>query len=187
MMSILSGSLWTSKFPGSKDVDDLEPDFREKVRNFLKALEEAKLNINISATYRPSRRAYLMHWSWLIAKTDQDVQKVPEMPGVYINWWHGDNSESKKAAQEMVNSYSINKLKVPPALLSRHTQRKAIDVTISWLRSIEIKDADGKLRMIPSAPRDGTNKELIEVGKTYGVIHFKNIEADRPHWSTDGR
>ena len=186
-MSILSGSIWVGQFLGSNQTKDLEPDFRQNVESFLTALRKSQASIRISATYRPTQRAYLMHWSWKIVKQNYDASQVPSMAGVYINWNHGDQNESKSKAQEMVNGYQINNLKVPPALKSRHTQRKAIDMNISWKNTLIIEDRDGYKSTISSVPRDGTNSELIEVGKSYDVIHFIQVNKDKPHWSTDGR
>ena len=49
---------------------------------------------------------------------------------------------------------------------------KSIDLTI--------KNKDGVAVEIRSTPRDGTNPDLIAVGATYGVIHFKD-EIGRAH------
>lgn len=184
---ILSGSSWVSKFRGSKDVSDLEPTFRSKVQQFIGAMEDAGATVSVSSTYRPPERAYLMHWAWKIVKENYDAQKVPSKAGVSIDWWHGDQAKSKQAAQEMVNGYAINNLDVAPSLTSRHTERKAIDMNISWTGNLEIKKADGTTVKITSTPRDGTNADLIEVGKTYEVIHFTDVDKDKPHWSTDGK
>jgi hypothetical protein len=129
-----------------------------------------------------------MHWSWKIVKQNYDPRLIPPMKNVNISWWHGDIIKSKKAAQEMVTGFGIGHLKVPPALRSsRHTERKAIDMNISWRGTLIIKGSDGAKRVINSVPRDGTNPDLIAIGKTYGVIHFKNVLKDKPHWSIDGR
>lgn len=157
------------------------------MQRFIDAMQTAGAKVSITSTYRPPQRAYLMHWSWKIVKENYNAQKVPSMAGVNIHWWHDDQDRSKKAAQEMVNSYSINHLKVPPSLSSHHTRRKAIDMRISWKGDLKIKQADGTEKTITSTPRDETNPDLIEVGKTYNVIHFKNVEKDKPHWSIDGR
>jgi hypothetical protein len=184
---MLSGPDWVSQFPASRAIDDLEITFRGKVERFLGALRSAGATVTISSTCRPPQRAYLMHWAWRIAKEGYDPQKVPSLEGVTINWWHGDAARSRQAAQAMVNGYGINNLKVPPALTSRHIQGLAIDMDIAWQGQLKIKQADSSIRLITSTPTDGANGDLIEVGKTYGVIHFINVAKDRPHWSTDGK
>jgi hypothetical protein len=183
----LSGAPWVARFPSSKDVKDLESSFRTKVEQFIRAIEDADGTVTVTSTYRPPERAYLMHWSWRIVKEEYPAQNVPLRAGVDIEWWHGDAAKSRQAAQEMVNGYGIQGLEVPPALHSRHIERKAIDMHISWRGSLKIKTADGTERVISSPPRDGTNAELIEVGKTYSVIHFTPVNKDKVHWSTDGR
>jgi hypothetical protein len=63
-------------------------------------------------------------------------------------------------------------------------ERKAIDMNISWRETLIIKGFGGAKRVINSAPRDGTNPDLIDIGKTYNVIHFNNVRKDKPYWST---
>jgi hypothetical protein len=128
-----------------------------------------------------------MHWSWKIVNGLSTGQDVPLLPGVAIIWWHGNVADTKRGAQEMVDGYGIGHLKVAPALASRHTQRRAIDLKISWTGRLRIRRADGKLAAIASEPRNGANRELIQVGGTYNVFHLQPPEKDVPHWSTDGR
>ncbi len=75
-------------------------------------------------------------------------------------------------------------LKVRPSLTSRHTERRAIDMTIGWQGMLNIRDFDGKLHAIAAPPRDGTNPELAAVGGSFGVL---KLASDPPHWSDDGR
>jgi hypothetical protein len=180
----LSGTEWVAKFQGSNSLEDLDSSFREKVRKFIDALHSAGAIVNITSTFRPPERAYLMHWSWRIVKEGYDPCKVPPKGGVNINWWHGALQKSKQAAQDMVNGYSIV---AKPSLTSRHTQHKAMDTNISWQGNLGIKQADGTEKTITTTPRDHTNSSLIEVGKTYGVIHYSPVGKDKVHWSTDGR
>jgi hypothetical protein len=182
-----SGKSWVARFPGSKKVEDLDAGFREKVEAFIKAVKAAGATVRITSTLRPKERAYLMHWSWLIAKRNHDARKVPALAGVDIEWWHGGQKLSQQKAQEMVDGYGTNHLKVPPALRSRHIEGKAIDMLITWKGTLAIKKKDGTVVKIDSTPHDHTNAELIAVGKTYGVIHFLSVDKDKVHWSTDGR
>jgi hypothetical protein len=183
----LSGSDWCAQFPTSKSVSDLEADFGAKVQKFIDALTAAGVPPTINATKRPSNRAYLMHWSWRIVKENYDAQTVPARDGVKINWWHGDAEKSKKAAQDMVDTYDTGGGDQAPSLTSRHIDAKAIDMTTNWAGDLKIKNADGTEVTITSEPRTGANADLIKVGATYGVIHFTNAAKDVPHWSTDGK
>jgi hypothetical protein len=182
----LSGRAWVAKFPGGRSVEDLESTFRANVKAFQGALSAAGASIQVVSTYRPRERAYLMHWSWMIVKQNYDAKTVPAMGGVDINWWHGDATTSKKKAQEMVDGYGIGRLGVVPALRSRHTERKAIDMQVTWNGTLKVKQSDGTIVSIASIPRDSTNADLIAAGATYNVIHFADAQKDRTHWSTDG-
>ena len=57
---------------------------------------------------------------------------------------------------------------VAPAVSSRHTEKKAVDMTIAWTGTLSIKNKDGTTKSIATTPRDGTNADLIAVGATYG-------------------
>ena len=121
-----------------------------------------------------------MHWCYYVAKQKVSPKKVPKMAGVNINWDHGDDAKSRNAAQQMMDAYDIVH---EPALGSRHTEGKAIDMHISWKGTLKIKRADGTEVSI-DAPRNGADNETLhEVGKSYGV---KKLKTDAPHWSSDG-
>jgi peptidoglycan hydrolase-like protein with peptidoglycan-binding domain len=180
----LSGPAWVDRFPGSRSVDDLVPPFRDNVKKFLAALTEAGAGYRISATFRPVRRQYLMYWAAQIARGDSTGQNIPSYPGVEIEWWHGSVEASRRAAQEMVDKFQIGGNPVARPEYSLHDESKAIDMSISWTGNLRIRRADGQYVTITSAPKDGTNPDLVEVGKSYKVFHKAN---DRPHWSIDGR
>jgi hypothetical protein len=80
----------------------------------------------------------------------------------------------------MVQGYGIA---FKPALNSRHTEAHAIDMSISWVGDLVIAKADGTSVTITSAPRDGNNASLHQVGASFGVI---KLATDPPHWSIDG-
>jgi len=80
----------------------------------------------------------------------------------------------------MMAGYQIQ---FPAALESRHTQRRAIDMTIGWQGTLNIRDFNGQTHAISSSPRNGSNPDLIKVGATFGVI---KLASDPPHWSDDG-
>ncbi|QNB09910.1 peptidoglycan-binding domain-containing protein [Herbaspirillum frisingense] len=183
----VSGREWVSRFPGSSSIADLDSSFGAAVASFIAALRTAGARVVVSATYRPSERAYLMHWAWKIKHKKVSPAKVPHRAGVDIEWDHQDDEASIAAASAMVDAYGMSSLKIAPALRSRHTERKAIDMTISWsLKELVIVDAfDAKVK-IASLPRTGMNAELHTVGLSYGVIKFLRGAVDKPHWSSDG-
>ncbi|CAN5310398.1 hypothetical protein BH10CYA1_BH10CYA1_60790 [soil metagenome] len=182
----LSGAEWVAKFPTSMDINDLVTPFRENVASFLAALAAAGVDVVMSATYRPKERAFLMHHAWGIARLGVNPSSVPKMAGVDIEWVHTgsdgktDLTASQKAAEEMVLAYGIA---YQPALVSQHTARLAVDMTLSWNGTIVVKNAQGKKKTISTTPRNGSNSALVAVGQTYGVI---KLLADPPHWSANG-
>jgi hypothetical protein len=179
-MSELSGPQWCARYPSSKLTSDLLPDFRDRVDAFLSVLKNAGARVSIGDTYRPPERAYLMHWCCMIADSGQDPSAVPAMAAVDIVWAHDSISDSRSAAAAMKHGYAI---RFPAALTSRHTQRRAIDMTISWQGTLTIVDFDGQTHPIANGPRNGSNPDLISVGKSFGVI---KLVSDPPHWSDDG-
>jgi hypothetical protein len=89
---------------------------------------------------------------------------------------------SRAAAEAMVNAYRIV---YKPALESRHTQGKAIDMNITWSGTLRITNGRGQVVTITSTPRTGAdNRELHTVGTTFGVM---KLVGDPPHWSEDGK
>ena len=185
-MSEPAGVAWVARYPTSVDVNDLVGSFRTSVNNFLSALQNAGASVSIAATLRPPERAYLMHWSYMIAQAGQDAAKVPAITGVDIDWvirdakGNPDKAATQKAAQAMVDGYGIA---YQPALSSRHTEGLAIDMNISWSGNLSITGADGRAVVISSSPRSGGNGQLQTVGAKYGVI---KLSSDPPHWSSDG-
>jgi hypothetical protein len=176
-----SGPAWCARFPPSKSLDDLLPDFADRVRAFLSALSRAGAHVSIADTYRPPERAYLMHWCCMVGGSGQDPHAVPPMAGVAIDWTCGGAiAASRDGARRMMAGYQI---RFPAALTSRHTQRRAIDMTIGWQGTLSIRDFDGRPHAIASGPRDGSNPELVAVGRSFGVI---KLVSDPPHWSDDG-
>lgn len=194
----VSGKDWVKKFPTSRSIDDLSPGFRDKVQSFVDALKAAKATTSINATRRPRQRAYMMHFSWLIAKNKiAPADATPFKPndgedGVDIQWVHKkpdgktDLAASRAAAKEMVDGFEIGGGSVPPSLNSNHIRGTAIDMSVSWSGTLSIKNKSGKPVDIKSSPRSSVNPDLIAVGKTYGVIHFSPPAKDPPHWSLTG-
>jgi len=195
----LSGPVWTERFPTSTRVEDLEPQFRSRVRRFLDALSDAGAEITITATLRPRERAYLMHYAWAIVhhriapgQVPSFEPIVPTAPAVSIAWVHRDKrgrpsqALSYAAALEMVHGYDIAKLRIAPSLSSLHIEGKAVDMVIAWDGELVMKDASGKELKIRTSPRSGINGQLMKVGASYGVVHLHPAHKDPPHWSVNG-
>jgi len=184
----LSGPAWVARFPGRNDPDACIEPFRSALTAFLAALAAAGATVRIAATLRPPERAYLMHWSWKIAKNIALPQEAGPMNGVAIDWVHRDATgqpdlpKSRSAAMQMVAAYGIV---AQPALQSRHTEGRAVDMDVGWNGDLGIKDKGGTLQRIVGAPRDGTHPDLRPVGASYGVIKAV-FAGDPPHWSEDG-
>jgi hypothetical protein len=74
------------------------------------------------------------------------ASEATTMPGVDIEWDHGDAEKSERGAKEMIDGFG---LAVPPsstnapALLTNHTPGKALDMEITWNGTIKIKRKDG--------------------------------------------
>ena len=184
----LSGIQWVSKFPTSRSLDDLSEPFRGNASRFVAALRAANASVSIADTRRPTERAYLMHFSFAIAREGQDPAGVPAKQGVDIQWAHTDSlgnpdlAASQAAAEQMVQGYGIQ---FKPVLDSRHIQGLAIDMTITWQSALTITDGSGAQRIISSLPRNGAqNADLHQLGVAFGV---KKLVTDPPHWSSDGR
>lgn len=182
----LSGIQWVGQFPTGISTADLTPTFRVAVDSFLAALDQAGANHGIAATYRPVERAFLMHWSYRIGYGNFDPREVPAMDGFDINWVHldrqgrYDETASRRAARAMAGAYGID---FAPALVSRHTQRRAIDMSITWNGTLSILNQNSVTVNIATTPRNGLNTALHLVGATFGVY---KLVADPPHWSDDG-
>jgi hypothetical protein len=184
----LSGPQWTNQFRGSINPNDCVGEFRSNLNRFLKALQDAHAKVEISATLRPPERAYLMHHAYKIANNIEDPRNIPRMPTLTIDWVHRDEAgepdipASRSAASQMVTAFGIV---AQPALVSRHTQGRAVDMGISWNGTLTIAPRDGQPRAISSMPRTGENKELHDIGASYGVVKAV-FAGDPPHWSDDG-
>ncbi|GGC05481.1 hypothetical protein [Pseudoduganella buxea] len=182
-----SGAAWVHRIPGSRATQDLAPSFRTAVEAFLAAMAAATIRVRIAATLRSRERAYLMHWSWKIARGKVEPEDVPPMTGVPIDWVHPAPKDSIRAAQAMVAAFGMSGLRAAPSLDSLHQDGRAIDMTISWRGVATIRDAAGKEVVLDRLPRTGMNPQLIGVGATYGVIKSVGGSNDKLHWSATGR
>ena len=174
----LSGGPWwhrnQASYPNSRSLADLAPGFRENCLNFVAALRAAGATVRITTTRRSRERAYLMHYSWRLARGGIAAADVPAMAGVDIEWDHGDVDTSRAAAREMKRLFGMVH---QAALNSNHIRGTAIDMTISRPASMSIVDGSGETVTVRTA--GGLNT----VGASYGVI---KLVSDPPHWSSDG-
>ncbi len=185
-----SGKYWVdwanAHAKNSHNVDDLADPFKANVKAFIKALEDAGAKVKVSATKRDAKRAYLFHWSWLIALDKSKPSAATAMAGVDIEWDHGDAAKSKAGAKEMVDGFGLAvppKSNDAPALASNHIAGKAIDMDITWTGDLKIKKKDGTVVSVPFMTNPNLNTKLHAVGESYGV---KKLKTDAPHWSSDG-
>ena len=175
-MPELSGPQWCTRFPTSTSPNDLLPDFRDRVLAFISVMQRGGATVTIAATYRPPERAYLMHWSWGIARglpanmcrpgdrpnTPIDPGSVPALAGVDIDWSHGGNTPAARAAAEaMVETY---KMQFAASLHGNHMLRRAVDMNISWVGTLTVHDFNGQERKITMPPRSGSIRYLSMSG-----------------------
>lgn len=208
----LSGAQWVNLYPQSRSVADLTSPFRENVQDFIDAMTAAGINVpaNSYSTLRPAQRAYLMHYAYTIAHSQDNPANVPDYDPAWggetpdICWAHHDatgqldQAASVAAAQQMANAYGLGHLHVAPALppAGKHVQGLAIDMQTTWNQPrITIVNRLGQQVVIRGGPRNGLNNDLEVVGRSYGVIHFcdpqvgcahSHPQDDAVHWSNDG-
>jgi hypothetical protein len=185
-----SGSYWVTwadaNANASKSVDDLAEPFKTNVKDFIKALQDAGATVEVGETKRSDKRAYLFHWCWLIGLEKKKASEAPHMPGVEIEWNHGNEEMSKKGAKEMIDGFGLAvapQSTNAPALKSNHIAGKAIDMNITWKNTIEIKKKDGTEESVTFMKDVNKNTKLHDVGTSYGV---KKLKTDAPHWSING-
>ncbi|SFS08988.1 TrbL/VirB6 plasmid conjugal transfer protein [Dyella sp. OK004] len=177
--SNLSSSQWVNRYPTSTSTTDLIEPFRSNVQRFITAMEAGGADVRIAATLRPPERAYLMHYAYEVAH-GMDPASVPSMNGVSIDWTHLDAAghidlaASRFAAQQMVDGYGIA---YPPALSSRHSEGRAIDMGITNFAGKSFTNGDGV------SVRVMNQTDLVSLGSSYGVV---KLPSDPPHWSDDG-
>lgn len=183
-----SGAAWwdanQAKFPNSARLDDLAAPFRDGVKAFTAAMRAGGARISVASTLRNPVRAKLMLFCWEVSRGQRAPGAVPALPGCDIAWDHGDLAQSQRGAAEMVRRFGI--VRKPSTGTSRHTEGRAIDMTISWSGTITVADANGALHAL-GTPRSGENNaDLHRIGRSYGVIKFAFQPPDPPHWSDDG-
>ena len=190
-MATKSGIFWVAwanaHAQNSSNVNDLTEPFRSDARAFIAALKHGGATVDVTATKRSARRAYLFHWSWKIALGKCKPSDATPRPGVDIQWDHGNDAASRKGAQDMVTGFG---LAVPPrsinapALTSNHIVGTAIDMNIAWTGTITVKNRKNQDVALTFLADVNANKALHAVGESYGV---RKLVTDAPHWSRDGR
>jgi hypothetical protein len=190
MAKIKSGKWWKSwadtNAKNSDDIADLAEPFKSHVKEFIQALEDAGAEVTVEATRRDKKRAYLFHWSWLIALGKVKPSHAAAMAGVDIEWDHGDLAQSKAGAKEMVAAFKLAvppKSNVAPALNSNHIAGNAIDMDIAWTGILHVKKKNGTVVDVPFMADPNHNRKLHAVGASYLV---RKHTRDAPHWSRDG-
>jgi hypothetical protein len=189
--AVMSGKYWVQwadvHAKNSRNLDDLGAPFQANVKEFIAALKAAGAKVDVRATRRDAKRAYLFHWSWLISLGKSKPSAATKIAGVNIGWDHGDATKSKVAAKEMVEGFGLAvppKSKVAPALKSNHIAGKALDMDITWKGNLLVKHKDGSIATVPYMEDPNANTKLHEVGASYHVIKHLN---DAPHWSVNGK
>jgi hypothetical protein len=133
----------------------------------------------------PDQAAYLWHWAWKIAKRKsqpKDAKPYPftSHPVPEVQWDHGNLAASIKGAEDMVKGFNLSTTSQhAPSLDTRHCKRLAIDMTIKWTGTIQVKKKDGTFVPLTYGPVNA-NTKLHEVGASYGV---KKLLNDPPHRS----
>ena len=189
-MAIKSGIFWVTwanaHAQNSSKTEHLVEPFRSHAVAFIKALRDAGATVDVTATKRSARRAYLFHWSWMIALGKCKPSEATSMMGVDIQWDHGNDASSKKGAQEMVTGFGLAvppKSTNAPALTSNHIAGRAIDMDITWTGIMNVKNKVGKSSPVTFMPNVNANGALHVIGASYGVL---KLVTDAPHWSHNG-
>lgn len=211
----LSGAQWVGRFIGSRSENDLIEPFKANLGRFIEAMRNAGMTVKVNATYRPDKRAFLMHFSGKVASgaiAPKDVptyaaHKVntyiaPQDRGEYaanfdIEWDHGDLEKSKQAARAMQAGYSTV---FPPAYPSKHTARLAVDMWITWVGTpvekptphfeITIKNAKDESVIVTTKIQnvDHDTASRNQILQAVGESYgVEKLASDKPHWSDDGR
>lgn len=189
--SVPSGKYWVTwadaHAKNSKKIDELAEPFKTRVIAFVAALRDAGAEVDVKATRRDRKRAYLFHWCWMIGLARCKSSEATPMVGVDIQWDHGDAVKSIQGAKEMIKGFGLavpNKSKVAPALSSNHIAGLAVDMDLLWTGKLIVKKKDGSKSTIEFMDDPNGNTPLHEVGLSYGV---KKHTGDAPHWSINGR
>ncbi len=129
VFSMLSGMHWCKRFPEPEGetakLNVLDDSFKNKAIAFIRSLRNEGFGVEVSSTRRPSERAYLMHYAWMIYMENMDANTIPKMEGVDVIWSHNN---TRTAAKDMCDTY---KLIARPSLNTNHTPGRAMDITLT--------------------------------------------------------
>lgn len=194
----LSGPSWAGRFRDSRSVGALSGPFRRHVSAFIGAMRHARINVRLISTLRPPERAFLMHYSWLIAHRKLSPLRVPHFHAdrhhgpVAICWIHvgahGANIHASiVAARKLATALGVASMHGAPLLTTLRTEGLSIMMSTTWTsRKVTVTNAMGHRVTIRSAPHNGLNTTLIAVGATYQVIHFLKASQAMNDWSVNG-
>jgi hypothetical protein len=179
-----SSAEWTERYPESADIDDLDDKLSVGTENFINVVEDAGADVEIIRTLVPPERAYLMHWSYRIAKEGFNPDLVPYMEDVDIRWSHDDPKLSRQAAWEMVNSYAISDLKAPPALVSPYTLGQVISMSIRWFSPLTVNRHQDDEYIIEDFPFDATNPLILMLAQKHELEYLFTVpDSDIVHFT----
>src|SRR5882757_7284968 len=144
-MATKSGAFWVGwadeHAPNSNSVEDLVEPFRSNAKSFIAALRAAGADVEVTATKRDAKRAYLFHWSWLIGLGKEPPSKPESMAGVDILWDHGNVTASRAGAMEMVAGFGLAvppKSTNAPSTKTLHIFGRAVDMHIRWNGNLQV-------------------------------------------------
>jgi len=178
----LSGIHWVAQFPGSKTTDTLKAGFKEHVEAFIALLEKNGANVEITATYRPPERAFLMNRAGQIMVGQLKPSEADDSLNTGIVWDHGNDAKSRAAATEMCSKAGYD-IAYPAHYPSRHMYHAAIDMTITGLPK-KITGLPGKKKADIGTEPAESNHKLWDIGAKYYKVY--KLAVDRPHWSDNG-
>src|SRR5207249_3925710 len=154
----MSGAEWANAFPGSTSTDALNADFKAKLEAFEKSLE-GKARVDVTSTLRSPEQQFLMREAWLVAHGEDSPSEADQ----------ANPTSSIQAAKQMVAAFGINE---EPGETSNHSTGNAVDMNITWWADFTTTDGFGNEFRVHGDQNDKTNKDLIALGKSFGVVHF---------------
>ena len=175
----VSGIDWCKLFLQSSSLNDLVEPFKNNATKFINGMKRADITVIINTTWRPDQRSYLMYYSTAIARGQIAIDKVPQFPGVDIDWTHNGNKEAAvRAAKLMYKKYGIGDNPVGKPGSSNHNKKLAIDMKIT--------NYNGKVVIIDGESTEITSwAVLTQLGRKHNVIWYG--VKDKPHWSHTGK